>query len=368
MLKRLSIMVVAVLAVLGVGAVAFIKLDTPAAAEFTDAYLRPLLGANNVITLEKYYYNASDKAQQLAYSKNAVATNAAQDNSLGTATIYKNRLNLNPVAVNPALTPLSGEGVWKNRPLKLFPEETVMASTFVRPDPERPYALVNVAQIDIKALRLGLVAGKKEPGGPVGKPGPGVVPAEIVNNGRLIAAFDGGFQYRDGAYGMIVGETTYLPLKKDLGTLVAYDNGDLKIIDYEGQELGPGVAFVRQNCPILVLNGQLAVLDPKNKKLWGRTITASIFTWRSGLGLTKDGNLLFAVGNNLNADSLAEALKMAGAVNAIQLDINPYWVKFNIFNSQGGNNYLSEPLSTRLYDGKGQYLNGYNKDFFYLYK
>jgi hypothetical protein len=187
-------------------------------------------------------------------------------------------------------------------------------------------------------------------------------------SGNLIAAFDGGFQYRDGAYGMIVGNTTYLPLQNDIGTLVGYTNGTLKIVNYTGQDFGNNVEFIRQNCPMLITNGAITVSDPKSKSLWGRTLTSNIYTWRSGIGLTKEGNLLYAIGNNLTPQTLAQALLDGGAVNAIQLDINPYWVRFNIFNTTGSGTYSTTTLVKGIHDGSKQYLHGYTKDFFYVYK
>ena len=97
-------------------------------------------------------------------------------------------------------------------------------------------------------------------------------------------------------------------------------------------------------------------------------MTAAIYTWRTGLGITSNGNLIFAVGNNLTPTTLAIALKMAGAVNAIQLDINPNWVRFNIFDTIGNGKYNSRPLTRDLKDGSSAYLNGYSKDFFYVSK
>ncbi|MBI3397224.1 phosphodiester glycosidase family protein [Candidatus Woesebacteria bacterium] len=252
--------------------------------------------------------------------------------------------------------------------LASFPNEAVGGYTFVRPDNDRPYAIVTIAQLDMKRMNLGIVAGTKEPGGKIGNPGPGKVPGDIVSSDRLVAAFDGGFQCRDGQYGMIVDGKTYLPLKNDLGTVVGYKNGDIKIIDYVGQDLGKDVAFIRQNCPILVIDGRLGVEDEKNRKLWGRTMTTAIYTWRTGMGITKNGNLLFAVGNSLTPSTLATALRMAGALNAVQLDINPNWVRFNIFTPKGNGKYDSKPLTPDLKNGASSYLNGYEKDFFYVYK
>ena len=285
------------------------------------------------------------------------------------AVIGSGNLDVKPIAVKNNFKKIKNEGVWINKPLNLFPGKEVMGYTFVRPDPERSYAYVTLVQMDMNEIKMAAVAGTKQPGGPVGKPGPGVVPKDIINSSRLVAAFDGGFQYRDGQYGMIAGNTTYLPLKNDLGTLVGFIDGSLKIINYNGEKLGNEVEFVRQNCPILIENGELAVINPKNKKLWGRTLTSDIYTWRSGVGLNKEGNLIYAVGNNLTPTTLAYALKMAGAINAIQLDINPYWVRFNIFNYENiTGKYKTTTLTNKLQDGSKQYLTGYTKDFFYLYK
>jgi hypothetical protein len=349
------------------GAVLFIKLDTTAAAEFTDNVLRPMLGANNVIFLEKVFFNASDKLQQVTTNQKNILAPSFNDGVDTSGLIIKN-LELTTIPVDNNFVKLKNEGVWKIMKLTSFPNDGVMAYTFVRPDPDRSYAIVTLAQLDMSQMNLGIVAGIKEPGGKVGNPGPGVVPAEIVSSNRLVAAFDGGFQYRDGEYGMMVDGKTYLPLQNDLGTVVGYKNGDIKIIDYTGQNLGDGVAFVRQNCPILVENGQSAVESPKNKKLWGRTMTSSIFTWRTGMGITKNGNLLFAVGNSLTPNTLAKALVMAGAENAIQLDINPNWVRFNIFSPLGNGKYSSKTLTRDLKNGAEAYLTGYSKDFFYVYK
>jgi len=242
-----------------------------------------------------------------------------------------------------------------------------MAYSFVRPDSDRPYAYVTLVQMDMTKMNLGVVAGISQPGGPAGNPGPGKIPQNVVSSGKLVAAFDGGFQFRDGGYGMVVGGKTYLPLKTDVGTLVGYNDGSLKIVNYSGQNFGNNVAFIRQNCPILIQDGQVFAQNELNKKLWGRTFNADIFTWRSGIGLTPQGNLIYAVGNNLSPTSLAAALKMAGATSAIQLDINPFWVRFNIFEPIGQGKYTTSTLTKDLKDGSKAYLTGYSKDFFYVY-
>jgi hypothetical protein len=352
-----------------IGLVLFLKFDTTEAASFTDNVLRPVIGADRVVYLEKIFFNTSDLVERITENGKPVGAPKFLDQGSG-SNIAGGNLNLTPLAINNKFDAIPGEGVWQNRPLSLFPDKEVMAYTYLRPDSDRSFAITTIVQMDMSVMQMASVAGKQQPGGPVGKPGPGVIPKDIIDSGNLIAAFDGGFQYKDGAYGMIVADTTYLPLKNDLGTLVGYKDGTMKIIDYTGQPLGDNVAFVRQNCPILIDNGDVSAADPRNKKLWGRLAagTVDIYTWRSGVGLTKEGNLLFAVGNNLTPTTLAQSLKSAGAVSAIQLDINPIWVRFNIFEPLGGGKYNSTTLTKDLRDGSKEYLNGYAKDFFYIYK
>jgi hypothetical protein len=343
-----------------VGLIFFIKFDTGGAANFTDNVLRPILGNGPVGLMEKTFFNFSDKLQQIT-DKNGLKDipQIVNEGITSSAT---------PIPLNKGLPSVSGEGIWRDRPLKDFPGKEVMAETFVRPDSTRPYAYVTLIQMDMTVFKLGVVAGKSQPGGPIGNYGPGKVPDEIALSGRLAAAFDGGFQYRDGNYGMIVGDKTYVPLKNDIGTLIGYKDGSLKIVNYQGQNLGNNIEFIRQNCPILVDNSQVFAENEKNKKLWGRTFNADIYTQRSGIGLTNNGNLIFAAGNNLSPSSLAEALKMAGTIDAIQLDINPFWVRFSVFEPKPGGGYSSSSLTKAMPDGSKDYLNGYSKDFFYLYR
>jgi hypothetical protein len=352
--------ILVIIAILTVSGILFVKFNTPAAAQFTDNYLRPIFGNTVVGFMEKTYYNASDKIQQITDKTGFKNTPMFLDQGMASV--------LSPIPLTGNLPKVKGEGIWRDRPLKLFPSKEVMAYTFLRPDSFRPFAYVTLVQIDMKDMKMGAVAGKSQPGGPVGNWGPGVIPQDIEKSGNLVAAFDGGFQYRDGKFGMIVGGKTYLPLKNEVGTLVGYDDGSLKIVNYVGQDLGKNISFIRQNCPILIENSEVFALNEKNKKLWGRTFNSDIYTWRSGVGLTKEGNLIYAVGNNLAPLTLAYALKAAGAENAIQLDINPFWVRFNIFEPNGAGGYKATTLTKDLKDGSKEYLQGYSKDFFYIYK
>jgi hypothetical protein len=50
--------------------------------------------------------------------------------------------------------------------------------------------------------------------------------------------------------------------------------------------------------------------------------------WRSGIGVRRDGTVVFVLGPALNIHTLADLLRRAGAVNAMELDINPAWTDY----------------------------------------
>ena len=50
--------------------------------------------------------------------------------------------------------------------------------------------------------------------------------------------------------------------------------------------------------------------------------------WRSGVGVDRHGNLIYAAANDQTVGSLAAIIIRAGAVRAMELDINAYWTSF----------------------------------------
>jgi hypothetical protein len=198
-LKRIVILVIVCL----VGAGIFVKLNPTGAADFTDNYLRPVIGDQTVIFLENIFFSISDNADSLVYKfKKPVAPQFLdQSKNLNNSS----NLDLTPISPDQSFSPLSGEGVWNNLESADFPNTEVMADTFIRPDPQRSFAIVSVVQINTKLLGIGSVAGTKEPGGSLGNFGTGIIPQNILDSGNLVAAFNGGFLYNDGNYGMVVG-------------------------------------------------------------------------------------------------------------------------------------------------------------------
>src|SRR5207302_2088745 len=115
------------------------------------------------------------------------------------------------------------------------------------------------------------------------------------------------------------------PLKDGLGTLIAYGDGSVDIKRWTGgPNAGPGVAFARQSLPLIIDNGKLnPALNDSSQ--WGFTLGNAVRVWRTGVGIDRRGNLIYAAADYQTVISLAEILKRAGAVRAMELDINPEW-------------------------------------------
>ena len=310
-------------------------------AQFADNILRPLLGNTTTIKIEALLFNAQDKFQQLTNN----TANTSDTISVGDNLIWK------PVLISST-----------------NPQKPLIQISSVNPDPQRKYVLVYLAKLDTSQLLFGSVAGKKEPASEVGNPGPGVIPDSVKLNNTLIAAVNGGFQYRDGQYGMIVEGKTYLPLKDNLATLLSDKQGKLSIINYHNHNIDPNqFTFVRQNGEMLIENSKVIPSSTDIlAKAWGRSITSSMYTWRSGIGITADGSLIYAAGNSLIPETLGQALLSAGAINAMQMDINQYWVRFSLFKNTA-NGFAHQSLFTRMFDGGKVFLTNDSKDFFYIY-
>jgi hypothetical protein len=252
----------------------------------------------------------------------------------------------------------------------------LMARASVQPDPARPYAAVALVRIDLSQVQLHLMPGTVEPVAARGVPAfarPGLIPAGDQSSGQLLAAFNGGFKAVHGRYGMQT-ETgvTILPPQDGLATLALYRDGSVRLGAW-GRDilLTPDLVGYRQNCPLLIDEGQInPQVNDDSRKEWGYTIKNLDTTWRSGVGLSRDGRfLIYAAGNSLTVESLARALQQAGAYYAMQLDINGFYTRFVTYvpnPASSGFPVIAHKLLNEMTAPATQFLTPYNRDFFYL--
>jgi hypothetical protein len=266
----------------------------------------------------------------------------------------------------PAIGTLAGEGQWTA--YQTLPSGQVVAyRTFLQPDPQRPYAVVGVVAFDLSATRLHFVLGSQEPFVTTPLNLPGRIPASDVGP-SLLATFNGGFKGQHGQFGAMAGGVTALPPRAGLGAVALYADGSVRIGVW-GTDITATPALIawRQNGPLLIHNGVINPHSADNAPQdWGATVNGDTVTWRSGLGLSADGHTLYYVaGPSLNVPALANALAATGAAQAMQLDINNFWVHFDAIQSVGGK-LRAAPLLDTMSQSVGRYLQAYPRDFFYV--
>lgn len=272
-----------------------------------------------------------------------------------------------PIDISPLGT-AKGEGIWLPY-IENVHGDTVAYRTFLQPDPSRPYTLVAIVAIDLSQTRLHFVLGTIEPAAPNSPPRSGEIPKTDKVANVLLAAFNGGFKARHGQFGAMADGTLILPPRDGLGTLVIYKNGEVRLGEW-GQDvtITPDVISFRQNGPLVIQNGEINPRIYNNSPQdWGYTVNDVSPTVRSGVGLSADNRTLYYFcGPSLSMEMLAKSMQAAGAMNAIQLDINNYWVLF-VKIQPSGSKLIPEALLPRLMVARiDRYLWDSSRDYFYI--
>jgi predicted DNA-binding transcriptional regulator AlpA len=269
-----------------------------------------------------------------------------------------------PANIRPVIHPaVSGEGVWARTGPEINGVPPVLVTEF-RPEAAYPRNLAYVAWINHKVTQLALYPGRYEP--PSNRPrGPMKIPPR--ERYRLLASFNSGFTYGDGHGGFAVNGHTYTPFTDGTGTLIGSRYGTVNIQTWQGPSspTGKWIAFARQNLPLIVDHGR------PNPNLsggpeWGATLGNAVRVWRSGVGIDRHGNLIYLAADYMTVSSLANALIHAGAVRALEFDINPEWPSFITYFRYGGRN--PQKIVPNVQQPATRYLNPDDRDFFAVYR
>ena len=273
------------------------------------------------------------------------------------------RLFYRPPNIRPVMHPaLPGEGVWHSTFAPAGRRPPVLVTSF-RPDPNYPQNVAGVAWIDHTRTSTWLYPGAQEPNVTMPSRGPEEIPMGMRN--RLVAAFNSGFKLVDSGGGFASGGHTYAPLKDGLATIIRYRDGTMDIRAWSGSGVAPpNVIYARQNLPLIVSGGHLNP-NLSDGPQWGATLGNAIMVWRSGLGIDRHGNLIYAAANDMTVGSLAEVLKRAGAVRAMELDINTYWTSFIHYREPGAVGAAN--LLASMDRSSQRYLTPDDRDFFGVY-
>ncbi len=232
-----------------------------------------------------------------------------------------------PAAITPPASPaIPGEGQWSPAG-RLVDGIPAVYVTTVRPDTIHTSYVVGVAWMDTKLLRATLYSGSQIPGG---GPYTHTAPISATAATSLVAAFNAGFLMPQANGGYYTDGRTIIPLTPGAASFVVYANGQATVGAWGTDvSMTPDVVSVRQNLDPLVENGApVPGLNAADTTKWGFTLGNNVYVWRSGLGVTADGALVYVGGPGLNITDLADLLVRAGAVRAMELDINTDWVDF----------------------------------------
>jgi hypothetical protein len=263
---------------------------------------------------------------------------------------------------SPAGTPLPGEGVWK----AVYSVKGVPAifKTYVRQSRTYSSYYAGIVSMDERLLKFSLRPGTEDPG-----PGNWGAPMDVPAGARtgLAATFNSGFRVYASGGGLYLNGHYDGSLVKGAASEVYFTNGKLAIgrWGYGALQMGPNVTAVRQNLHLIVQNGQVpASVNYNVEATWGATLGGAYNVWRSGIGITRDGRLVYVYGPALDVRTLADLLKRAGAVTAMELDINPDWMSFMYYLPK---NHPGDPTPVNLLPNQLQspyrYYSLSNRDF-----
>lgn len=257
--------------------------------------------------------------------------------------------------------PLPGEGQWQ--PVGARSSPPPLYTTFFRPDPQHPTVLVGAALFPQQRSQLHLNPGTRQPVAGTTDVDRAQVPA--ADRPGLVATFNGGFKTADARGGWYADGRALVPLDDGAASVVIRRDGSA-VVGQWGRDvsMSPQVAAVRQNLALIVEGGQpVDGLTSNAHGRWGSPKNQYQYTWRSGLGQTPAGDLVYVAGDKLTLVALAQALAQAGATRAMQLDIHTSMVSFNAF---GGSTGSPSTLLPSMTQSARRDLAPDQRDFFYV--
>jgi hypothetical protein len=318
-------------------------------------------GARGVVNdVENFYYSLT------APSKGGPALKALPKQSGAVAarpTPVRRIHYYRPPNIAPVIQPaLPGEGVWRPTFADGGSRPPVLIASF-RPQADYPQLVAGVAWIDHTRTNVMLYPGISEPAVSLPSRGPEEVPMGMRS--RLVATFNSAFKLSDSGGGFAYHGHTYAPMQQDRATIIRYSDGRVDIISWHGGTTVPSdVVYARQNLPLIV-NGGRPNPNLSDGPEWGATLGNAIQVWRSGVGIDSRGDLIYAAANYQTVGSLANILIRAGAVRAMELDINTYWTSFISYRYPGAGDPAN--LLVSMDRSPSRYLSPDDRDFFAVY-
>lgn len=249
-------------------------------------------------------------------------------------------------------------------------EPRAVARTVVHPHPESRFITVTIAAMDLGRLSVHLRPGTEDLAWAKLPPGEsaGLVPAG--DRDALVLVMNGGFQPKHGRWGLAANGVVVTPPRKEGCTVAVYGTATVRVAPWPAlAHSASEMTSYRQTPPCILDGGAVhpALLKGLDKPWAGHT--ADLTTRRrSAVGIDAEGRVLFyAIGEEASPRWLAEALRLAGASSAAQLDINWYWTRFLLFGTEGGALHVTSTLIPKMEHLRTEYVErASSRDFFYV--
>lgn len=349
--------------------------------------LRAIIGVDNVAKLEDFVYAIEDRVNRAFRGTEAPKAHwsVPQATPKTAPPVVPPRPSGAPLQALPPFKPRDpgpalkawsapGDGVWvpivdPRRP----EEEPYLMKTLLHPDVTRGWAEVFVVAVDLRRVKVFMMAGSQEPKADR-KEAEGYQRSARIpdrHHEELLAAFNGGFMTEHGGYGMKVDGTTLVLPKPNACTLALYEDGSMRIATWKKiADTEPQMRWYRQAPECMVEDGKLHPgLSAGSGLKWGATLDGETVIRRSAVGLNAERDILYVtITNHTTAKVLADGLRHAGAVDIAQLDVNWSYPKFVLFEpGEAGPERKAVALASGFEFSADEYIRQKaRRDFFYL--
>ena len=220
------------------------------------------------------------------------------------------------------------------------------------PDSIHTSYLVGVVWMDPSLVRFTLHPGYRVPGGSGWPVGDQLSGKEV---GSVLATFNSGFTMVDAEGGYYQGGQGADTLRPGAASMVLGTNGKLDVRSWGGGILHPARLRCARTSPCWSTRARSTRSSTTpTTSVWGKTVGNFAYVWRSAVGVRRDGTVVFIVGPALSVKTLAQIAQEAGAVRAMELDINQDWTNFITYTHPARHRRCrtcSPPTSTRTLGG-----------------
>lgn len=202
------------------------------------------------------------------------------------------------------------------------------------------YRMVNIDHVQFRVLRLyrdttllHWHVGSQDPPVVMSRiPADGRSAIDLATEGRagVVAVFNGGFKQGAKAGGAVIDGLIVAPLVAGMATIALDRFGHWEMGTW-GQPGFPTAKFspvsLRQNLPPIVTSGAIVASAVSNVwRQWGDPLHENPVQPRSGLGVDRQGNLLYlAPIKGVLPKQLGDAMVALHIRYGMELDMNPYW-------------------------------------------